>query len=123
MSGAADEASGESTIATLWHDDTDISAARCSSDGGDPHTLCPRDEGALLGSQREAQRELRVLAILALAREAHLAPLISRCARSCVTRSYLVWCFSARMARSARVDLIAELQCCFARGRYKILAR
>ena len=83
----------------------------------------PGGSSAPRGSLRQAQRELRVLAILALAREAHLAPLISRCARSCVTRSYLVRCLSARMARSARVDLIAELQCCFARSRHKIFTR
>jgi hypothetical protein len=60
---------------------------------------------------RETQRELEVLAILALALEAHLAPLIRRFA---ARRR------SARMARPAGVDLVAELQGCFARGRYEV---
>ena len=69
------------------------------------------------GSQREAQRELRVLAILALTLRARLAPCISLPIFRLDQRR------SARMARSARVDLVAELQCRFARRRYEILTR
>ena len=51
--------------------------AACLPHGGAPRALCPRDVSALRGSLRETQREWRVLAILALARRAPPAPLIS----------------------------------------------
>jgi hypothetical protein len=70
-----------------------------------------RASSARRDSLRGDQRELEVLAILALALEARLAPLIRRLA---ARRR------SARMARPAGVDLVAQLQSCFARRRYEV---
>jgi hypothetical protein len=91
---------------------TNTSVLRSRRDARPPGALRPSDTSAPRDSQRETQRELRVLAILALARKAHLAPLIRRPVRRRL----------ARTARSAGVDLVAELQCCFACRRYEILA-
>lgn len=79
-----------------------------------PATPGPSDGSAQRDSLQGTQRELRVFAILALTVKALLVLFISRHAPRSVRR------ISARTARTAGVDLVAELQCCFARRRYEI---